>query len=257
MAKTPLAMPETSRSIRTPRTGDDASGCEPCWETLPLDENNLVWTVDSENGLVQGPLDLGFFCGKKMLLDLGEKQVALLIDESAVQTVYLAGTHQLHIGNGKGGIAPDRQMLFMATDCPIKLRWKKHSSIWVSNIAEFPEEIKIIGSCSCEITGPGRFYQTFLANIETIDVDFITRVIDSLVRSQIESWLSDLFDGYPYNAVELQSRLTGLDPDTMNDQLEQYGIACRSMAIYTATPPVELQDVETAGQLGGDGEYWY
>ncbi len=227
------------------------------WETTTAEKENLEWSIDAADGLVQGPLDLNFLHEKTMLLTLREEQIALVLDNGDLSSIYLAGNHRLEINRAEGNISPDNKMIFLAAENPITVSWKQNSSVWATNIGSSPEEIKIIGNCACGITGPGHFYQTFLANLEKVDEELLIRVIDGLIRSQIEQRLADIFQGRPFNAVELQSRLTRLTAEDLSDDLDQYGLSCIRLAVYTSKPPVESHDSETTGQLSSQGEYWY
>ena len=64
----------------------------------------MDWSVDQELGLIQGPLDLEFMRGKRMLLALEQGQYALLVGDNSLKAVYLEGGKQSIAGTAGGGL---------------------------------------------------------------------------------------------------------------------------------------------------------
>ena len=224
------------------------------WESLPEDEGPLEWTLDRRQGLVQGPLDLEFLRGRKMSLILEPGQMALLIQEDDLQAVYLDGAHYLDIGHGTHQVPPGSKLVFLAADRDINLNWSHQEPLTLSQ-GQGPA---LIGGCSLAIDAPARFYRTFLNTPETPEPEFLTRLVDQLVRGVMEEFLGDLFGGAITGPGEIQPRLTRLTPEDLTDDLAPYGLTCVNLAIYTAAPPVENEygpeiSHETSGQLDGVG----
>ncbi|MEN8008341.1 MAG: hypothetical protein ABFS42_15100 [Candidatus Krumholzibacteriota bacterium] len=229
------------------------------WESLPADEGPIEWTVDHRQGLIQGPLDLEFLRGRKISLALEPGQMALLVQEGDLKAVYLDGAHYLDIGHGTHQVPADGKLIFLAADRHINLNWSRKTPL---RMGEGRDEA-LIGGCSLTIDGPARFFRTFLDTPEMPEPEFLVRLIDQMVRGVMEDILGTMFDhtfGHAETAgsAEIQSRLTGLTPEDLADDLAPCGLACVNLAIYTAAPPVENEFVtvgpqETAGHLNGVG----
>jgi hypothetical protein len=205
------------------------------WESLPPDEGPIEWTLDHRQGLIQGPLDLEFFRGRKISLVLELGQLAMLVQESNLQAVYLDGAHYLDIGHGNHQVPAEGKLIFLATDRHITLNWSRENPLRLGS--KFNEAL--IGGCSLTVEGPARFYHTFLDTPEMPDPEFLTRLIDQLVRGVLEEFLSDLFDTATVaGPAEIQSRLMRLAPEDLADHLVPCGLACVNLALYTAAPPV-------------------
>jgi len=222
------------------------------WESVSTPQDAIEWSVTTDGGLVQGPLDLEFLRSKQIALNLSDGQVALLLTNDEVNAVFVAGSHLLSIGSATGQLAPDGNMLFLATGQPIHLRWRHDSALHVNGPDLSTDSIPLIGSCTCLIGGPLRFYRSFLAGAERTDDDFLGRIIDTLVRSHLESVLDSICHapgvGPAINPAVLQSRLTQLSTDELSEELDEFGLMCTQLAVYTATPPIEDLPLHSTGQ---------
>jgi hypothetical protein len=224
------------------------------WDLLAAEDGPLQWTVDASRGLIQGPLDLEFLRDRRLCLSLAPGQMALLVDQDIVKAVYLDGGHFLDIGAGEGRIHPDCQLIFLATDQPIKLNWPAGRSLRIGR----DPGIALIGHCTLALTGPQRFFETFLCGTDGIDQDFTLRLIEQMVHGALEEILSDFTDAIGETlSVDVQSRLTNLSPADLEDELGASGLACTHLAIYTAAPPTMEGQVrepvpETAGHRSED-----
>lgn len=210
------------------------------WTTLPDDESVVDWSVQPDQGLVQGPLDLGFLSGRKVALALEPGQVALLICEKSLQAVYLDGGHILDVGHGRGQVPCTGHMIFLAVGQGLDIRW---SSVEPLELGE--DGPGLIGHCTLVIEGPGRFHDTFLAGDDQWDETFILRLVRQATRSALERVL----DGGDLDAGSLQARLSNLEPEDLDEELAPLGLACRRTALYTAAPPIEIAPAETTGQF--------
>jgi hypothetical protein len=216
------------------------------WDTLPPDEGPIDWSLDRRQGLLQGPLDLEFFRGRKISLVLEPGQIALLVQDNDLKAVYLEGAHYLDIGHGTHQVPADGKLIFVAADQNINLHWSREAPLRLGT--KLDQEL--IGSCTLTIDGPARFFRTFLDTPEMPDPDFLNRLIDQMVRGVLEDSLSYLYDaGVSLGPVEVQSRLTRLTPEDLADHLFPCGLACLNLALYTAAPPVENEYVPQGAEV--------
>jgi hypothetical protein len=203
------------------------------WAARPADGAPIEWSVDAAQGHLQGPLALEFLHDKRMTLVLAAGQQALLVRDGQLLAVFLDGAHHLAIGDGEGLIPSTCQLVFLATDEPLILRWTSANPLsWGPHAEE-----SLIGSCALRIERSGRFFETFLQGQTDHEPDFVTRLIDQLVRGVFEELLST---GTGLDVSETQARLTRLSPSDLNDDLEACGLFCSHLAVYTAHPPVEV-----------------
>ena len=224
------------------------------WETLPADGRVLAWSVDHEAGLVQGPLDLAFLDGKQLVLNLDDGQVALLVRSEDLEAIFLPGSHHLTVGGDATTLTPDGQLVFLLTSAPVQLRWREGTSLHVIGDDGQDRRASVIGHCTCLIGGPARFWRCFLAGVEEIGEEYILKVIDTLVRSRLEAIVADAVQQSIGGAGAAQTRLTQLTPEEFSEELQEYGLECVQIAVYTATPPVEESVSSTAGQFPCDGD---
>ena len=217
-------------------TGDRTLGGGRRWSAQSGSELPISWSIDSADGLLQGPLDLGFLQGRRLSLTLHDGQTALLLGEGRVQAVFRPGRHELEIGTGQGGLAPQWRLLFLAPGAGLALRWTADSQLRCGGVAG----PSLIGTCLLDIADPRAFHDTFLAGAETLDQTFTLVLIDRLVQSVVAARLQPLQSGTAGpSPTELQARLTGMGPQSLADDLAPCGLACRQLALYTARAPVD------------------
>ena len=216
----------------------DASnqGIESCrtWESQPDEGDRIVWSVDSRDGVMQGPLDFQFLQGKKILMRLGPCQVALLTREGQLKAVFLEGAHPLTIGNRPEHVPPDSELFFLAADRPLLFSWHRDSSLWVSGGTDQSTCITIRGQCICNVSGPAQFFAAFLRHSSGIGEPFTLRVIDALVRSCLEKALNESVRGCVRTEEELSACLRGIAPADLNSYLEDLGLLCNELRIDAA-----------------------
>jgi len=203
------------------------------WSALPAEEGPLEWSVDPEGALVQGPLELESFRGRRLLLVLEEGQYALLVGEQGLAGVYLDGAHTLDVGTGENQVPPGARLIFLAAERTLDVAWNRENPLGITGRGGD----QLIGGCRLEVARPACFYRTFLDGSEGSDPEFVTRLIDQYVRGLLENLLDDLDPRGGTAAV--QSRLTALGPQDLADDLETCGLRCVNLALYTAAPPVE------------------
>ncbi|MFO7609168.1 MAG: hypothetical protein R6X35_08200 [Candidatus Krumholzibacteriia bacterium] len=220
-------------------TGTRGLGHGRDWSVLPADGAAYAWSIDPEQGLVQGPLDLEFLRGHRVALHLEPGQIALLVQGSSLQAVFLDGGHVLDIGRGDGQIPPDCRLVFVAQDRGLDAAWTRDEPL------DAGEGVAVIGRCTLAITGPRRFYETFLAGLDAWDEPFLRR----LARQSVQAALAGVLEGTDIDPMRLQARLTALDPAELDEELAPCGLSCVRVAFYTATPPVEGGQSADAGQF--------
>ncbi|MBE0566965.1 MAG: hypothetical protein IH621_13475 [Krumholzibacteria bacterium] len=209
------------------------------WSVLPAEGAAYEWTIDPQQGLVQGPLDLEFLRGQRVALHLEPGQIALLVRGRSLQAVFLDGGHILDIGDGDGQIPPDCRLVFVAQTRSLDASWTRDDPL------DAGDGVAVIGSCTLAISGPGRFFETFLAGLEAWDEPFLLR----LVRQAVQAAVAGMLEGGEADPLRLQARLTALDPAELDDELGPCGLACVRAAFYTATPPVGSGRAADAGQF--------
>ena len=214
------------------------------WTLLPDDEAVVDWSVQPDQGLVQGPLDLEFLQGRRVLLTLDPGQVALLVCDASVQAVYLDGGHMLDVGHGRGQVPSRGNMVFLTIGRGLKISWNATAPLAMNGNGP-----GLIGHCTLAIDGPGRFYDTFLAGNDQWDEAFIMRLVRQATLSALERVLAETGT----DSTRLQVRLANLDPSDLDDELVPLGLSCRTTSLYTAAPPVEAIPSEVTGQFSVPG----
>lgn len=213
------------------------------WGAIADGNQILEWSVDRQSGLVQGPLDLGFLRGRRVMVTLEPGQMALLIGENRLQAVYLDGGHILEIGNGHRQVPTSSCLVFLAADQDLGLRWTKLDPIRGQGLPESG----VIGHCQLSIDGPTRFYETFLAGTTAWDEQSLRNAVDAATRRALEGLFEPCADR---SETEVQTRLTNLDHEQVSELLAEYGLCCHQIAAYTADPPIEPDESARAGQFG-------
>lgn len=206
------------------------------WSAQSGDELPIAWSIDSADGLLQGPLDLGFLRGRRLSLTLYDGQTALLLGEGRVQALFGRGRHELEIGAGAKGIDPEWRLLFLVPGAGLALRWTAESRLRCGG----ESGPSLIGTCLLDIADPRTFHDTFLAGAEALDPAFTLVLIDRLVQSVVAARLQPLHSGAAGRSpTELQAQLTGMGPEVLADELAPCGLVCRQLALYTARAPVD------------------
>lgn len=198
----------------------------------------IDWSVNPDQGLVQGPLDLGFLKGQQIALNLQPGQIAMLIDQNRLQTVYLDGCHNLIVGDGREHLPAEGHLVFLDVSRGLDVSWSAEDPLPTGDAGT------VIGNCTLTITGPGSFYDTFLAGIEEWDEVFIRRLVRQATRVAVERMLDDC----AADAVRLQARLANLDPSELDEELAPMGLGCSRTALYTSAPPIEATGADATGQ---------
>jgi hypothetical protein len=209
------------------------------WAVLPADDAAYEWTIDPSQGLIQGPLDLEFLRGHRVALHLEPGQIALLVLEQRLQAVYLDGGHILDIGRGDAQIPPECRLVFVTQTRGLDAAWTRDEPL------DLGDGAGLIGSCTLTVSGPRRFYETYLAGLDGWDEAFLRR----LARQSVAAAVAAILEGTTDAPLLLQSRLTALQPSDLDEELAPCGLSCVRAAFYTTTPPVADGSSADAGQL--------
>jgi len=209
------------------------------WQTDGVSDAVIDWSVNPDQGLIQGPLDLGFLSGQRIALTLEPGQIALLVDGGDLQAVYLDGCHVLAVGPEPDDMPVAGQLVFLDVSRGLDVHWTTEEPVSADGAGD------VIGNCTLSIDGPGRFFATFLAGVDEWDEEFIKRLVRQAARAAVERVL----DGIAADPMCLQTRLANLDPADLDEELSPLGLGCRRTALYTSAPPVETVTTDATGQF--------
>ena len=159
------------------------------WGAFPAEDNMMEWSIERDGELVQGPLDLEFLRGKRILLTLEPNQFALLVSDNKLQAVYLEGGHQMEIGNGRNQIPTSSSLVFLAANQTIQQRWTKLNPVKWNN----QHGLESIGHCTLHIDAPARFYRSFLEKTTCWDEQSINQAIAEVNREALATILESSF----------------------------------------------------------------
>ncbi len=215
---------------------DTTTGLNPGrnWSALPDQDQPLEWSLDPAGDFIQGPLKLVFLRGKRILLDLAEGQLAMLQEGNELRAVFLDGGHILEVGTRPGQASPDGSLFFLSSMMPVHLRWTHGNPIDLPGMARQ----HVIGSCSLVVTGPARFFESFMMGQSIVEADDVREAMETVARKALKDYLAGLSQHAPADSVGLQSTLMNLQADTLSEELAGAGLGCLQLALYTAEPPV-------------------
>jgi len=237
----------------TTQMGFDEKGIKPCrtWESQPDTGDRIVWSVDSRDGAIQGPLDFQFLQGKKILLQLGPQQIALLTHAGDLSAVFLEGSHPLSIGNRPEQIPPASELIFLAVDRPLTFTWNQGTPLWISAKDGQMRCFTIHGHCVCQVSRPAQFFAAFLRNGADVGEPFTLRVIDALVRACLEKVVDAALGGQELSHAALASHVESLVPEKLQTPLQELGLLCSELKIRLAQDSSSPQTSST-GQSTSD-----
>lgn len=208
---------------------------------VPHDDGRRPWSVTPKQGVIQGPLDLALFTGEHLQLTLQEGQFALVERAGALENVFGAGVHDVHC-DGSG------RVYFVHLDQPVSWQWAEGAVLWVGpNTSR--RAVPIIGACSVAVANVTAFYGAFLRGARSLEDGSLQRVLDAVVRDRFESRLERVTADGENDPATIQTLLAHIAAADLSDDLDEYGLACVHLAVYTRQAPV----VETslAGHFPG------
>lgn len=202
-----------------------------------FDADNLVeWTPSPEGYLAEGPLELTFFEGKTLVVNLDMDQLAFIQNSNTLHKIYMEGTHHLKVGSGSGETPVDSTLVFVRCDVPLTLRWRRQSSLLIDTGLAEGHQLPLRGQCTLAITDPTMFYERILVGLEPLDQDRLGNVLDTMVRAQLESRLHNLVERRSLDPVQAQVLLAGLGAADLAEDLAEIGLGCVQLAVFTPTP---------------------
>jgi hypothetical protein len=214
------------------------------WTALPEQDQPLEWSMDGRGSFLQGPLEMEFFRGRKVFLNLTEGQLALLVEQDDLRAVYLDGGHILDVGTRPGQVGIKSSLIFLAIDMLPVLRWTFGNPLALPG----PARRHIIGSCELLLNGPSRFHAAFLCDPANLAPEILSDRIEKTVRQCLSDYLVESCPPDAEGSAELQSILMNLQADVLSEELSGFGLTCNHLALYTSDPPVE-------GSPGGQAEH--
>lgn len=199
------------------------------------------WTVAPDQGLVQGPLDLALFTGENLSLVLADGQLALVERGESLEDVLGPGEHVVDCGR-------QGRVYFLLADRSETWQWAAGAVLWVGSPSR-RRAVPIIGSCAVAVADVATFHRTFLVGVGTLTDGRWARLLDAVVRDRLESRLSHVAEGETPDPAAVQTLLAHLAAADLSEDLEEYGLACEHLAVYTRQGP--LVETALAGHLSG------
>jgi len=206
----------------------------------------LAWPLEPGQGPLQGPLDLGFFRGRTIRLDLDDDQVALITEGSRLSRLLSAGRHLLPVEAGGLPAAPEANLIFLDLGASLQCSWTRSDPLVRDDVSG----LSLVGECEVAVADPRAFFTTFLAGNCCADPAFVGRLVDRFLRTSLPHALAPVLaetDGGDFAAI--QTRLLGLQPGILDPELGPCGLVCRRLSLYAPGGGVEVPvTAETAGQ---------
>ncbi|HOX24614.1 MAG TPA: hypothetical protein PLL30_02495 [Candidatus Krumholzibacteria bacterium] len=219
------------------------------WQTREPD-SVVVWRPASPPRLVEGPLALDFFADRTLVLELAESQVACREVGGRLQQIYLGGRHELSVGHGPGKVDPASLVYFVRTDVEVSWRWRERTVLEVATGGRSPASLPIRGACRLRIADPACFHAAVLQGLPAVDTTTLTRVLDTMVRNQLEVRLEPLGDRRGVDPLRAQVLLADLQAADLAEELAEIGLECVRLAVYT---PAAQDEVPEPAPAAGPG----
>jgi hypothetical protein len=188
------------------------------------------WSVAPQQGVIQGPLDLALFAGEDLRLTLAEGQLGLVERAGELQTILRAGVHDVCC-DGPGCL------YFVQTDQPVAWQWGTGAVLWVGGRVS-RQAMPIIGTCAVTVVDVAAFHRAFLHGATTLADGHWQRVLDVVVRDQLESRLAQATVDGAADPAFVQTLLAHMAAADLAAGLEEYGLVCSHLAVYTRQAPV-------------------
>jgi hypothetical protein len=197
----------------------------------PRDEGGRrPWSVSPAQGVVQGPLDLSHFAGERLRLTLQEGQLALVERAGTLDDVLTPGVYDLP------GDRPGR-VFFVHVDRPVNWQWHDGAVLWVGP-SSCRHAVPIIGACAVMIADIAVFYRAFLRGAPSLADGGLLHVLDTVVRDRLESRLERVTADGETDPATIQTLLAHVSATDLSEDLDEYGLACTHLAVYTRQAPV-------------------
>ncbi len=202
------------------------------WQLADPDDV-IVWTATQPPRLVEGPLDLSSFDGQMLVLDLAPGQFACRETEGCLRQVFLDGLHRLSVGEGAGKVSPRSRLFVLRNDLPVSWRWQGRDMLVLESNEPGGCRLPLRGACSLALADPVRFYQTVVHGLTSLDLNNLTRVLETLVRAHVGAHLQPLVQRGRLDLMQAQVRLAQLGADDLSDDLADLGLVCLQLSACT------------------------
>jgi hypothetical protein len=196
-------------------------------------EDHVTWHPQEPARAVEGPLALELFENQTLVLELAPHQLAFREDAGQLAQVYFDGLHELAIGRGPGQVPPQSRLFFLRGDVPVTWRWREETSLRVDAGHEPGILVPLRGICSVIIDDPATFHRAVLQGLENVEPTVLDGVLDTLVRSQIESRIEALVENQTLDPMRVQILLNDLAANDLDDDLVDLGLRCIHLAAGT------------------------
>jgi hypothetical protein len=174
-------------------------------------------------------------------LTLADGQLALVEQAGELETILGAGVHDVPCGR------PGR-LYFVQTNQPVAWQWRVGAVLWVGARAA-RQAVPIIGTCAVNVTDVAAFHRAFLHGATTLEDGHWQRVLDAAVRDQLEARLAQVTVNGATDPAFVQTLLANVGAADLTVDLEEYGLACAHLAVYTRQAPVV--EMTPAGHFRG------
>jgi hypothetical protein len=211
-------------------------------------EHVVTWVPAEPPVAVEGPLALDLFCDRLLVLELAPSQVALLEVDGQIQRAYLDQGQQLDVGAETGQTEPRGRLIFVRSDVPIAWRWGDGAELHVDVGGGQSIDLPLRGQCAIAADDPVRFFRTVLAGLESLPVERLQNILDTLVRAQLERRLGELVEHAGLDRMQAEVMLENLAPADLDEDLAELGLACGELNLFVGetTSPDAAELIESA-----------
>ncbi|MEZ4386213.1 MAG: hypothetical protein R3D98_01295 [Candidatus Krumholzibacteriia bacterium] len=211
------------------------------WQELDADQV-VTWSPAEPPRAIEGPLALEMFRGRLLTLDLAPGQIAVHVVDGRTRRVYLEGHQELDLTAGPGAATCEGWLVFVRIDAPISWRWDESTRLHLT--ARTGETgLPLRGACSVLVADPLHFHDAVVAGLDTLPATRLAQVLETLVRSNLESRLQELMASQGLDPLRAKVMLESLQPADLDDDLQPLGLACSHLAVAV---PVASEDVTVA-----------
>lgn len=204
------------------------------WGALPRQGEDQEWCMAADGPMIQGPIALEEYRGRRVVLHLQPGQYGLLVVDEKLRAVYLDGSHHLEIGTGHQQVPTAGRLILLSSLEGLDLRFAGSEALHTA------DGTGVIARCSLRLARPALFYHRILRPAgRDWSSDSLLAVLTPVARQAFQEILDGLGEDGISHAGALQSELMDLKPGRLDEYLEPSGLYCASVAAYTDALPVE------------------
>ncbi len=198
------------------------------WDILPSPRDRTVWTFDTPNQVVRGPLDLALVKSEHLRIVVAEGQTALQTCRGKLQRVYLEGTHLIS-AQVTQECPSDSLLYILQTGHPLVVPWCQHLPLLPGKNCSSPPGLTS-GIFVAAIIDPCAFHASFLANRtgegESICRKTLAHLLPSFLAIHLARSGLDLHEHKNLVSAIAQFPVEQIDPD-----LAPYGLCCQKISL--------------------------